>query len=187
MSHGPASDDGVIEPNLTALLDVVYQLLMFFVMTVNFVNEQVSGEVKLPTSTSAVPISKAENDVLFINIKIFDITDYDVDGGGGGKRIDPDHLEILKKKFPGNAPTPSVSVFDDPLPMKLDELNVWLRKKMKNKALEQGGEENVNTVIILRADEKLEYDDFYTVLTMCKTVGFKQTKLRATTRTAGDS
>src|SRR5271165_4900127 len=107
MSHGPSNEGGSIEPNLTPLLDVVLQLLMFFVMTVNFVNEQVSGDVKLPTSQSAVPISKAENDVLFINIKIFDIADYDVDGG---KQIDPEHLDRLKAKFPGNAPTPAVSV-----------------------------------------------------------------------------
>ena len=53
MSHGAAADLAHAEPNLTPLLDVVLQLLMFFMMCVNFVNEQVKEDVKLPESASA--------------------------------------------------------------------------------------------------------------------------------------
>ena len=42
MSHG-GSDSGVsAEPNMTPLLDLVLQLLMFFIINVNFVSEQVN-------------------------------------------------------------------------------------------------------------------------------------------------
>ncbi|MFN6050729.1 MAG: ExbD/TolR family protein, partial [Planctomycetia bacterium] len=50
MSHGGSSDGGNMEPNLTPLLDVVLQLLMFFMMCVNFVTNQVSEDIILPES-----------------------------------------------------------------------------------------------------------------------------------------
>src|SRR5438034_11288259 len=67
MSHG-GSSEGITEPNLTPLLDVVLQLLMFFMMCVNFVSEQVNENIKLPVAQSARPMDKAENDVLFLNL-----------------------------------------------------------------------------------------------------------------------
>jgi biopolymer transport protein ExbD len=45
MSHGSSGEGAVSEPNLTPLLDVVLQLLMFFMMCVNFVNEQVNENI----------------------------------------------------------------------------------------------------------------------------------------------
>ena len=45
MSHGPSAEGSNAEPNLTPLLDVVLQLLMFFMMCVNFVTEQVNEDI----------------------------------------------------------------------------------------------------------------------------------------------
>src|SRR5947209_19097482 len=91
MSHGGSSDGGTMEPNLTPLLDVVLQLLMFFMMCVNFVTEQVSGDIKLPVSQSARPMDKTETDVLFINVKPFHIKDFE------GR--DVEEREKLKRSF----------------------------------------------------------------------------------------
>ncbi len=66
MSHRLASK---ADPNLTPLLDVVFQLLMFFIMCVNFVAEQVSGEIHLPVAQSARPMDKSADDVLFLNLE----------------------------------------------------------------------------------------------------------------------
>jgi biopolymer transport protein ExbD len=69
MSHGPASGSGIkAEPNLTPLLDMVLQLLMFFMMCVNFVNDQVNKDIKLPVAQSARPGSKNEDSVRFLNM-----------------------------------------------------------------------------------------------------------------------
>ena len=68
MSHGPSHEQANAEPNLTPLLDVVLQLLMFFMMCVNFVTEQVNEDIKLPKAQSARPMDKAEVDVLFLNL-----------------------------------------------------------------------------------------------------------------------
>jgi biopolymer transport protein ExbD len=66
MSHG--ADDSAV-PNLTPLLDVVLQLLMFFMMCVNFVSEQTNQNVKLPVAQSARPMDKSEaSSVLMLNM-----------------------------------------------------------------------------------------------------------------------
>jgi biopolymer transport protein ExbD len=67
MSHGGGSANAV--PNLTPLLDVVLQLLMFFMMCVNFVSEQTNQSISLPPAQTARPMEKTEAAfVLFLNM-----------------------------------------------------------------------------------------------------------------------
>jgi biopolymer transport protein ExbD len=70
MSHGAGGGDGAIraEPDLTPMLDLVMQLLMYFIMCVNFIGEEVNENVQLPPATAAKPIDKSEGDVLFVNV-----------------------------------------------------------------------------------------------------------------------
>lgn len=68
MAHTVGSEGSKAEPNLTPLLDVVLQLLMFFMMCVNFVSEQVNQTIELPVAQSARPMDKGEVDVLFLNV-----------------------------------------------------------------------------------------------------------------------
>ena len=56
------------EPNLTPLLDVVLQLLMFFILCANFAGTQVNENIKLPLMQSARPEDKRETDLLFLNV-----------------------------------------------------------------------------------------------------------------------
>jgi len=68
MSHGAAAGDIKAEPNLVPLLDLVFQLIMFFMICVNFVSEQVNEDIKLPVAQSARPMEKSQTDVLFLNL-----------------------------------------------------------------------------------------------------------------------
>ena len=43
------------EPNLTPLLDVVFQLITFFMLVINFSNENYDQRVRLPVAGSARP------------------------------------------------------------------------------------------------------------------------------------
>ena len=92
MSHGAAADLAHAEPNLTPLLDVVLQLLMFFMMCVNFVSEQVTEDIRLPQSQAVKPMDKADTDVLFINLKPFDQKDFQ-------DRMPADVLARVQEKF----------------------------------------------------------------------------------------
>src|SRR5213080_1109702 len=69
MSHGGGGDDENIEPDLTPLLDLVLQLLMFFIINVNFVSDQVNPAIKLPVSASALPMGKPADDDILLNQK----------------------------------------------------------------------------------------------------------------------
>ena len=66
--HGTSAPGVSAGPNLTPLLDVVLQLLMFFIICTNFKMEEVSTEIKLPKAHSARPVDKSDVDVLFVNM-----------------------------------------------------------------------------------------------------------------------
>lgn len=68
MSHGGELD--VPEPNLMPLLDLVLQLLMFFLIVANFVMEQSNQTIVLPEATTAVPIDKEVKNVLSMNVDL---------------------------------------------------------------------------------------------------------------------
>ena len=68
MSHG-AADSSRADPNLTPLLDVVLQLLMFFMMCANFVSTSVNESIHLPVMQSARPADKRQTDLLYLNLK----------------------------------------------------------------------------------------------------------------------
>jgi biopolymer transport protein ExbD len=172
MSHGPASEGSSAEPNLTPLLDIVLQLLMFFMMCVNFVNEQVTGEVVLPESSSAIPLSKAETEVLFVNVKPFHEVDY--------VKYKPEFRGNLKLKVFQEG-DPSILVLGEEYPLKVIEFQQWLKKKRRDLDNLNQGKDNVPTpTIILRAHGDLQYGAIFQLLTMCKSERFKNMKVRAT-------
>src|SRR5690348_3172057 len=68
MGHG-GSDISRCEPNLTPLLDVVLQLIMFFLITVNFIRvDQLNEDIKLPVAQAAVPLDRTAEDWVFLNL-----------------------------------------------------------------------------------------------------------------------
>jgi len=177
MTHGPASEGSSAEPTLTPLLDVVLQLLMFFMMCVNFVSEQVKEDVKLPESASARPMDKAQTDVLFLNLKPFHSREWEE------RVLDPALLRQLQDKFREGDPLVFVSGKD---PMKPIELDFWLKQKHEDLLKENEGKE-VKTAVIIRADENTDYTQVFRVLQMCKVRGFTNLKLRAMTKAGGET
>ncbi len=69
MSHGGGDDDGVSsDPNLTPLLDLVLQLVMFFMLVANFVADEMSDKIKLPTASQAKPLTAKETNFMYMNV-----------------------------------------------------------------------------------------------------------------------
>src|SRR3954464_10224695 len=59
------------EPNLTPLLDVVFQLITFFMLVINFGNDNYDQRVRLPVAGSARPIEDGNQiaaDRLVLNV-----------------------------------------------------------------------------------------------------------------------
>lgn len=66
MAHAPGHDEG--HPDLTAMLDVVMQMLLYFIMCARLINEEHTGDIKLPISQSAKPMVKGEGEVVIVRI-----------------------------------------------------------------------------------------------------------------------
>ena len=67
MSANVGGDE--IDVNLTPLLDLVLQLIMFFIITVNFVRlDQFDESVKLPVALSAVRLEETTEKWIYLNI-----------------------------------------------------------------------------------------------------------------------
>src|SRR5437868_9769471 len=71
MSHGGGGlGKGQVssDPNLTPLLDLVLQLVMFFMLVANFVMEELSDKIHLPIATQAKPLTIKDPNVTYLNV-----------------------------------------------------------------------------------------------------------------------
>ena len=65
---GPASDV-TITPNLTPILDMVFQLITFFMLVLNFKAAELDQTLTLPVVGSARAVEKATGSYLVLNVK----------------------------------------------------------------------------------------------------------------------
>jgi biopolymer transport protein ExbD len=64
MSHAASA-----EPNLTPILDMVFQLITFFMLVINFKSASMDLSLKLPVVGSARPVdTKGQEELLILNI-----------------------------------------------------------------------------------------------------------------------
>lgn len=71
MSHGGGgggSGEQSSEPNLTPLLDMVLQLVMFFMLVANFVMDEMSDKIKLPVANQAKPLTSNDKNITYLNV-----------------------------------------------------------------------------------------------------------------------
>ena len=147
-----AADSEGCEVNLTPLLDLVLQLIMFFLITVNFVRvDQFADEIVLPLASSAIPLDNSAESFIFLNL--------DKDGRLIG----------------------TLAQFVLDTPEKLKAHLIREREKHEEEARERGVKGEVKVVVILRADQHCKYGDVWTALNSCQRAGFKQWHLRVMT------
>jgi biopolymer transport protein ExbD len=141
------------DPNLVPLLDLVLQLIMFFMITVNFVRaDQFDDSIHLPVATSAVQIDKSAEDWVFLNLN-------------------------KKGELVG---TLSTFILDTPQKLKVHLMQE--KASLERAAKAKGKQGDIKIVIILRADKECKYSDVWKVLDSCQQAGFKHWQLRAMTR-----
>jgi biopolymer transport protein ExbD len=141
------------DPNLTPLLDLVLQLIMFFMITVNFVRvDQFDDSIKLPVATSAVAIDSKAEDWIFLNLS------------ADGKLVG----------------TLSTFTLDSPEKIKVHLMGE--KQVLERSAKARGKTGEIKIVIILRADKNCRYGDVWKVLDSCQRAGFRYWQLRAMTR-----
>jgi biopolymer transport protein ExbD len=144
------------EPNLVPLLDLVFQLIMFFMVCVNFVTQQVNEDIKLPVAQSARPMDRAELDVLFLNVD------------QNGKLMVPGREQPLTT-------LPQIRVY-------LRQVYADAKRAAEEKGDKTG---RVKTAVVIRADKRATYLRIFELLQLCKEIGYQKLQLRALTQAGG--
>jgi biopolymer transport protein ExbD len=146
------------EPNLTPLLDIVFQLITFFMLVINFSNENYDARVRLPVAGSARPTEEGEKaaaeDRLVLN----------VDRQG--------HLLMSGQLLPASKALQEIKHQAD-----LVKLN------LKAAGLKPDASGGLPTTIIVRADRDTPFSSLFTLISACQGRGFRKFALKAMTGT----
>jgi len=134
---------------MTPMLDLVMQLLMYFILCANFLGQEVSDElVKLPNSAAAIPQDKKGGDYLVV-------------------------LVTANKQRPIILP-PDVRADDK---LDLDAFEVKLADKAKY-APKDPQTKHILTTVVLRIDKDADYGLVYDVMNICKRKDFRNFNTR---------
>ncbi len=156
MSHG-SSDK--CEPNFTPLLDLVLQLVMFFMLCANFVMDQTSVEIKLPSAIAARPLDRSEEYTIYLNVN------------DQGKVI----LASSDQYRDGNGEL--ITTLDNQA-----QVEVFLKRRAKedrSAAGPAGADKPLRSIIILRVDEGCPFEKTYGIMKACRKAEYLRVQLRA--------
>lgn len=156
MSASTSADKA--EPNLTPLLDVVFQLITFFMLVINFSSENYDARVRLPVAGSARPVEDGEKAAMEDRLVL------NVDRQG--------HLLMS-----GQVLTTTRALQEIKHQADLVKLNV------KAAGLKPDPSGGLPTTIVLRADKDTPFSSLYSLITACQANGFRKFALKAMTGT----
>ena len=141
------------EPNLTPLLDVVFQLITFFMLMINFSSDNYDRRITLPVAGSARPVEddrQVEEDRLVLNI--------DKDGHllmGGEVQTIHQATQTIRHQA------------------ELIKLNL----KAAGKKTDTTG--SLPTTVVLRADRDTTFSSLLGLIKACQSHGFRKFALKA--------
>lgn len=150
MSHG---SDKACEPNLVPLLDMVLQLVMFFMVCANFVMEQVNESIKLPTAVSAQPLDPNAGNIIFLNVN--------------------EKGEVLLSALD--------AVGSDRVLYNQIQVQSYMKRRYEEDVRVAGGDTSKppRSTVIIRADRRTQFRKIYDIEVACQKAGYKNCKLRA--------
>lgn len=194
MASSPAGSNEM-EVNLTPLLDLVLQLIMFFLACINFAADQASSNVQLPMSLSAQEIQpKTEYEFILINIELVRKDRLAPNGEpirtSDNKTVrDPVEPRAFKFRIIGGA---EITFLDRP-----DQKSIGLGRAMSRmktladtlrfriaarEKIDVSKVKEIKVPIIIRGDVETEYQLIYQLIQQCKSLGFQRIELRAYTK-----
>ncbi len=148
MSTSAPTGDKAAEPNLTPLLDMVLQLVMFFMLCANFVVEQSSKSIALPEALAARALDKSTQNFLMLNVD----AKGSVQVGGGEKFVTAAvSTQFFRNQFDAD------------------------KSRAKPADWDAG---RGRSVIIIRADKNCTYKQVDDVMAVCRKAGYQDVRLR---------
>jgi biopolymer transport protein ExbD len=146
VSHGSQEK---CEPNFTPLLDLVLQLVMFFMIVSNFVMEQTNEAIQLPEAIAAKALDKGEGDPIFLNIN-----------------------EQGKVLLSANQREGDTDTLDNEDQVRRYMLNRAAEEQRKT------GKKELQTTLILRVDKLTPFEKTYKIMKACRIAGYQKVQLR---------
>ncbi len=149
------SQDVKAEPNLTPILDMVFQLITFFLLVINFKSAEMDLSLKLPVVGSARPVeTHGQRGLLVLNIddagnlKVYGEVKRDIESYIGGEAM------VSRLKY----------------------------RRETGEELEKG--EELPTTVVIRADRTTPFRMINRVIQACQKNGFRKFALKALNREA---
>jgi biopolymer transport protein ExbD len=158
MSHGSSSGDKC-EPNFTPLLDLVLQLVMFFMLCANFVMDQTNVEIKLPSALAAKALPATEDYAIYLNVN------------EQGKVI------LAPSDQYKGAEGDTVTTLDNPA-----QVEVFLKRRAKEDRDAAGPankDKPLRSIIILRVHKDCPFEKTYAIMKACRRSDYLRVQLRA--------
>jgi biopolymer transport protein ExbD len=159
MSHGSFEK---CEPNFTPLLDLVLQLVMFFMICTNFVLDQTSDKISLPEAVAAKPLDKNRGEIIYMD-------------------VNKDGQVIL----PPAKAKPGRETLDNAIQVEGDMRDLARLEYRK----QTGSGENPpkdwesETTLVLRIDKETRFEKSYPIIKACRDAGFRRQEYRAIVKT----
>jgi biopolymer transport protein ExbD len=152
---GSVSNEASAEPNLTPVLDMVFQLITFFMLVMNFKAAALDLSLKLPVVGSAKMVdTKGTVDLLVLNV--------DAEGS----------LRVYGQKKD-----------DIPKYIQTEAMTSLLVARQKNPELKIGDE--LPSIVVIRADKATPFNLLNKVITSCQEFGFRNFALKAMNKAEG--
>lgn len=154
---GSVSGEIKAEPNLTPLLDVVFQLITFFMLVINFSADTYDQRVRLPVAATATPPEPGkglEEDRLVFNVNrdgmlLFNGQELDTENAIKEIRV---QAQLVKSSA--------------------DRI-----RKKTGKA--KSDDDSLPTTVVFRCDRETQFSEFYRLITACQANGFRNFSLKA--------
>jgi len=147
---------GFTEPDMTPMIDIVFQLLTFFMIAINFENTKADERVKLPTDMLAKPPETKLDNELVLNV-------------GFNRRPDGSHN--------GNA-----VIFYNGDPVPLEGILTPLQQEatvFKAKSADQSDKALDDVAVIIRADGEVPTGMVQELIEKCQEAKFTKFSLKA--------
>jgi biopolymer transport protein ExbD len=158
MSHGGGGSTEGVEVNLIPMIDIVIQLITFFLMLVNFDESNHDERVRLPIADLARPSAMEIDELLILNINRLGQVNV---GLGGDVLLDFDSDSFRQHMVKeAHAALRNMRRAKRPIKMFNDTPQLW-------------------TTILIRADREVEYQTIQRMMKVCQDQGFFKFALRA--------
>jgi biopolymer transport protein ExbD len=138
------------------MLDLVLQLVMFFMVSANFIMEQVNETIRLPEAAAAKPLDPNATNIIFLNVNTEGfvlLSGLDVQGKGKDDNVLRNQIQVQQ----------------------------YMKRRFEEDVRRAGGDADKakKSTLIIRADKATPFEKVYQVMKGCRLAGYENCQLRA--------